>query len=116
LSRTSSENRYSALWHGGGANTSEARRFAFSCAYCWGWMRQQENLQLGIARETARRFPRRGWPTRRRADFLFVIPGRRDSGEPESISPSMPAVRWIPGSRQEARPGMTTQATRSNRR
>ena len=49
----------SALWHGGGANTSDARRFAFSCAYCWGWMRQQENLQLGIPHETARRFPRR---------------------------------------------------------
>ena len=49
----------SALWHGGGANTSEARRFALSCAYCWGWMRQQENLQLGIPLETARRFPRR---------------------------------------------------------
>ena len=49
----------SALWHGGGANTSDARRFAFSCAYCWGWMRQQENLQLGIPQETAKRFPRR---------------------------------------------------------
>src|SRR5258705_11814556 len=49
----------SALWHGGGANNSDERRFAFSCAYCWGWMRQQENLQLGIPRETAKRFPRR---------------------------------------------------------
>ena len=49
----------SARWHGGGANDSDERRFAFSCAYCWGWMRQQENLQLGIPRETARRFPRR---------------------------------------------------------
>ena len=49
----------SALWHGGGANTSSARRFAFSCAYCWGWMRQQENLQLGIPRDIAQRFPRR---------------------------------------------------------
>jgi hypothetical protein len=49
----------SALWHGGGANVSNERRFAFSCAYCWGWMRQQENLQLGIPRETAQRFPRR---------------------------------------------------------
>jgi len=49
----------SALWHGGGANTSGSRRFALSCAYCWGWMRQQENLQLGIPQETARRFPRR---------------------------------------------------------
>jgi ectoine hydroxylase-related dioxygenase (phytanoyl-CoA dioxygenase family) len=49
----------SALWHGGGANNSDERRFAFSCAYCWGWMRQQENLQLGIPQETAKRFPRR---------------------------------------------------------
>ena len=49
----------SALWHGAGANDSNARRFAFSCAYCWGWMRQQENLQLGIPREIAQRFPRR---------------------------------------------------------
>jgi ectoine hydroxylase-related dioxygenase (phytanoyl-CoA dioxygenase family) len=49
----------SALWHGGGANDSDARRFAFSCAYCWGWMRQQENLQLGIPREIAQRMPRR---------------------------------------------------------
>ena len=49
----------SALWHGGGANNSDERRFAFSCAYCWGWMRQQENLQLGIPLETAKRFPRR---------------------------------------------------------
>ncbi len=49
----------SALWHGGGANLSDARRFAFSCAYCWGWMRQQENLQLGIPMDIARKFPRR---------------------------------------------------------
>jgi ectoine hydroxylase-related dioxygenase (phytanoyl-CoA dioxygenase family) len=49
----------SALWHGGGANSTESRRFALSCAYCWGWMRQQENLQLGIPREIAQRFPRR---------------------------------------------------------
>ena len=39
--------------------TRDERRFAFSCAYCWGWMRQQENLQLGIPQETAKRFPRR---------------------------------------------------------
>ena len=49
----------SALWHAGGANESDGRRFAFSCAYCWGWMRQQENLQLGIPKEVAARFPRR---------------------------------------------------------
>ncbi len=49
----------SALWHGGGANTTAERRWALSCYYCAGWMRQQENLQLGIPRETAARFPRR---------------------------------------------------------
>ena len=49
----------SALWHMGGANTTDARRYALSCYYCAGWMRQQENLQLGIPRETAAKFPRR---------------------------------------------------------
>ena len=49
----------SALWHAGGANTSQARRYALSCYYGAGWIRQQENLQLGISLETARRFPRR---------------------------------------------------------
>jgi ectoine hydroxylase-related dioxygenase (phytanoyl-CoA dioxygenase family) len=49
----------SALWHAGGANTSKARRYALSCYYGAGWVRQQENLQLGIPQETARRFPRR---------------------------------------------------------
>lgn len=49
----------SALWHHGGTNASSARRYALSCYYCAGWLRQQENLQLGIPRETAARFPRR---------------------------------------------------------
>lgn len=49
----------SALWHAGGANASTGRRWALSCYYCAGWMRQQENLQLGIPREIAMRFPRR---------------------------------------------------------
>lgn len=49
----------SALWHGAGENRSNERRYAFSCSYCAGWMRQQENFQLGIPRETAARMPRR---------------------------------------------------------
>lgn len=49
----------SALWHYGGANESAERRFAISCYYCVGWMRQQENLQLGIPQDLVRRFPRR---------------------------------------------------------
>ncbi len=49
----------SALWHKGGANITRLRRYAISCYYCAGWMRQQENLQLGIPAEVAARFPRR---------------------------------------------------------
>jgi ectoine hydroxylase-related dioxygenase (phytanoyl-CoA dioxygenase family) len=56
----------SALWHAGGANTTDARRWAIACYYCVGWMRQQENQQLGLAPEEVRRMPRRlqqlcGW-------------------------------------------------------
>lgn len=49
----------SSLWHKGGANTTNERRYAMSCYYCAGWMRQQENLQLGIPQDIARQFPRR---------------------------------------------------------
>jgi len=49
----------SALWHNGGANETNERRYALSCYYCAGWMRQQENLQLGIPREIAAKLPRR---------------------------------------------------------
>ncbi len=56
----------SALWHAGGANRTEARRWAIACYYCVGWMRQQENQLLGVPGELARRMPRRlqqlcGW-------------------------------------------------------
>jgi ectoine hydroxylase-related dioxygenase (phytanoyl-CoA dioxygenase family) len=49
----------SQLWHAGGANQTDQRRFALSCYYCAGWVRQQENLLLGIPQETAAKFPRR---------------------------------------------------------
>jgi ectoine hydroxylase-related dioxygenase (phytanoyl-CoA dioxygenase family) len=49
----------SQLWHGGGANTTQERRWAIACYYCAGWIRQQENQQLGVPLELARGFPRR---------------------------------------------------------
>lgn len=49
----------SQLWHSGGANRSQDRRFALSCYYCAGWVRQQENLLLGIPQSQAKKFPRR---------------------------------------------------------
>ncbi len=48
-----------SLWHGGGANRSDSRRVGIAMNYCAGWIRQQENQQLGIPREVARRFPAR---------------------------------------------------------
>lgn len=45
-----------SLWHGGGANVSQERRVGIAMNYCAGWVRQQENQQLGIPREIASRF------------------------------------------------------------
>ena len=47
---------HGSLWHGGGANRSGAVRVGIAMNYCAGWIRQQENQQLGIPRETARGF------------------------------------------------------------
>src|SRR5215831_17938774 len=47
---------HGSLWHGGGANRSDAVRVGIAMNYCAGWVRQQENQQLGIPAEIARRF------------------------------------------------------------
>jgi ectoine hydroxylase-related dioxygenase (phytanoyl-CoA dioxygenase family) len=48
-----------SLWHGGGANTTDARRVGIAMNYCAGYIRQQENQQLGVPPELVKRFPRR---------------------------------------------------------
>jgi ectoine hydroxylase-related dioxygenase (phytanoyl-CoA dioxygenase family) len=40
-------------WHGGGANRTNERRVGIAMNYCAGWVRQQENQQLGIPRDIA---------------------------------------------------------------
>lgn len=50
---------HGSLWHGGGANRTKERRYGVANYYCAGFIRPQENQQLGIPLETARRFPRR---------------------------------------------------------
>jgi len=37
-----------ALWHGGGANKTDKRRTGIAMNYCAGFIRQQENQQLGL--------------------------------------------------------------------
>jgi ectoine hydroxylase-related dioxygenase (phytanoyl-CoA dioxygenase family) len=47
---------HGSLWHGGGANRTGERRVGLAMNYCAGWVRQQENQQLGIPRDVARGF------------------------------------------------------------
>jgi ectoine hydroxylase-related dioxygenase (phytanoyl-CoA dioxygenase family) len=47
---------HGSLWHGGGANRSAARRVGIAMNYCAGFIRQQENQQLGIPRDIAAGF------------------------------------------------------------
>jgi ectoine hydroxylase-related dioxygenase (phytanoyl-CoA dioxygenase family) len=47
---------HGSLWHGGGANQTETRRVGVAMNYCAGWIRQQENQQLGIPHDTAAGF------------------------------------------------------------
>jgi ectoine hydroxylase-related dioxygenase (phytanoyl-CoA dioxygenase family) len=48
-----------ALWHGGGANRTDARRTGIAMNYCAGFIRQQENQQLGLSPELVKSFPPR---------------------------------------------------------
>jgi ectoine hydroxylase-related dioxygenase (phytanoyl-CoA dioxygenase family) len=50
---------HGSLWHGGGANRTQVRRVGIAMNYCAGFIRQQENQQLGIPREIARGFSKR---------------------------------------------------------
>ena len=50
---------HGSLWHGGGANSTSDRRIGLAMNYCAGYVRQQENQQLGIPREIAAGFGER---------------------------------------------------------
>lgn len=47
---------HGSLWHGGGANTTDQRRMGIAMNYCAGWVRQQENQQLGLPLDLVRTF------------------------------------------------------------
>ncbi len=47
---------HGSTWHGGGANTSDEIRVGVAMNYCAGFIRQQENQQLGIPHEIAASF------------------------------------------------------------
>ena len=47
---------HGSLWRGGGANRTDRERVGLAMNYCAGYLRQQENQQLGIPREVAAGF------------------------------------------------------------
>jgi len=46
-----------ALYHGGGANESDATRSGVNITYARSWLRQEENQYLSVPREIARDLP-----------------------------------------------------------
>jgi len=42
---------FSTLWHGGGSNTSNSPRMAFTSQYCEAWLRPQENTSLSMPKK-----------------------------------------------------------------
>lgn len=53
-----------ALYHGGGANRSDATRMGLNVTYARGWLRQEENQYLTVPKDVARELP---------ADLLRMI-------------------------------------------
>jgi ectoine hydroxylase-related dioxygenase (phytanoyl-CoA dioxygenase family) len=47
---------HGSLWHGGGANQTGERRVGIAMNYCAGYIRQQENQQLGLRPDLVRTF------------------------------------------------------------
>jgi ectoine hydroxylase-related dioxygenase (phytanoyl-CoA dioxygenase family) len=47
---------HGSLWHGGGENRTDRRRYGIAMNYCAGWIRQQENQQLGLPLELVATF------------------------------------------------------------
>jgi ectoine hydroxylase-related dioxygenase (phytanoyl-CoA dioxygenase family) len=50
---------HGSRWHGGGANRTDRRRVGIAMNYCAGYIRQQENQQLGIPPALVARMPSR---------------------------------------------------------
>jgi len=50
---------HGSLWHGGGANATQAARIAIICNYCAGFLRQEECQLLALPRERVAAFPPR---------------------------------------------------------
>lgn len=86
-----------SLWHGGGANRTDRRRVGIAMNYCAGYIRQQENQQLGIPLAVARTFEPR---LRRLAGFGLYrrLIGHIDKCSPDDLledGPPRPVVGTV---------------------
>ena len=80
------------------------RRVGVAMNYCAGWIRQQENQQLGIPRDLVRRFD----PTLRRLVGYGVyngLIGHIDKRSPEQLLDEVEADHAMVWDRAEGRPG-----------
>ncbi len=73
-----------SMWHGGGENRTDHRRVGIAMNYCAGFIRQQENQQLGIPRETVKRFPKRLQELVGYSVYRMLI-GHIDHGHPARV-------------------------------
>jgi ectoine hydroxylase-related dioxygenase (phytanoyl-CoA dioxygenase family) len=83
-----------SLWHGGGANSTDKRRTGIAMNYCAGFIRQQENQQLGVPAEMARTFE----PTLRRLMGYGVyrgLIGHIDKQSPDQLLTGQGGFRSI---------------------
>jgi len=86
-----------SIWHGGGANRTTARRLGVAMNYCAGWIRQQENQQLGIPLDVAKTFSPR---LRKLAGFGLYkrLIGHIDKCSPDDLlegGPPRPVVGFM---------------------
>lgn len=85
---------HGSLWHGGGANDTDRRRTGIAMNYCAGFIRQQENQQLGVPREVARTFPRALQRMLGYGVYRSLI-GHIDKQDPIGLLGEDPAMRVI---------------------
>jgi ectoine hydroxylase-related dioxygenase (phytanoyl-CoA dioxygenase family) len=81
---------HGSLWHGGGANQTDERRYGIAMNYCAGYIRQQENQQLGLPADLVRTFPPR-LQTLVGYGIYNGLMGHIDKQSPASLLGSTPA-------------------------
>ena len=85
---------HGSLWHGGGANRTSERRVGIAMNYCAGYIRQQENQQLGVPSDLLRTFSPRLQELVGLGVYMGLI-GHIDKKSPASLLGSGDGVRMV---------------------